>query len=161
MTDWKDTVMSYELKLCHSLIGKFSLSAIKDVVDEECLAQAEISFKAGYNKKASQCPDCTLENFNRGRQSGIKEVVEIAEPYLRSLTELIVISKNLKLLPTETSIKNIEEIWKIWKAKLEEWGYRMECPNKKNHVSAFPAYDRVKCPFCNKVYVRRSKRCLD
>ena len=40
----EDTIMNDDLKLCHSLIGKYSLSEIKDVVDEECLAQAEITW---------------------------------------------------------------------------------------------------------------------
>ncbi len=27
------------------------------------------------------------------------------------------------------------------------------CPNKSNHVSGFPAYDRVPCPWCWKAYI--------
>ena len=89
---WEDTVMDYELKLCHSLIGKYSLFAIKDVVDEECLAQAEISFKAGREEgfTLAKVTDPVLlsktehEELNRRaraflddvRLSGIKEVVE-------------------------------------------------------------------------------------
>ncbi len=34
-----------------------------------------------------------------------------------------------------------------------EEGSRMICPNKSNHVSAWPAYDRIRCPYCNRVYV--------
>ena len=29
------------------------------------------------------------------------------------------------------------------------------CPNYNNHVSAFPAFDRVMCPYCKQVYVRK------
>ncbi len=29
------------------------------------------------------------------------------------------------------------------------------CPNKSNHVSADPAYDRIKCPWCGEVYVQK------
>ncbi len=32
---------------------------------------------------------------------------------------------------------------------------KTECKNIKNHISAFPAFDRIKCPFCDKVYVRQ------
>ncbi len=31
------------------------------------------------------------------------------------------------------------------------------CPNKGNHVSADPAYDRIKCPWCNTVYVQKPR----
>lgn len=27
------------------------------------------------------------------------------------------------------------------------------CPNRYNHISAFPGFDRVICPECQKVYV--------
>jgi len=27
------------------------------------------------------------------------------------------------------------------------------CPNKRNHVSAFPAYDRELCPICHGTYI--------
>ncbi len=30
-----------------------------------------------------------------------------------------------------------------------------ECENRHNHVSAFPAFDRVLCPYCSKTYVRK------
>jgi len=29
---------------------------------------------------------------------------------------------------------------------------KFNCPNKANHVSAYPAYDRVPCPFCTNGY---------
>ena len=29
-----------------------------------------------------------------------------------------------------------------------------ECPNKAQHVSGFPGFDRVNCPICTMVYVR-------
>ena len=60
----KDTVMNYELKLCHSLIGKYSLSAIKDVVDEECLAQAEISFKAGIREVVEELEEIDQKAYD-------------------------------------------------------------------------------------------------
>jgi len=34
---------------------------------------------------------------------------------------------------------------------------RFNCPNKHNHVSAWPAFDREKCPYCQQVYVRKVK----
>ncbi len=33
-----------------------------------------------------------------------------------------------------------------------------ECPNKSNHVSAFPAYDRELCPYCKIIYIRKIKQ---
>jgi len=39
-----------------------------------------------------------------------------------------------------------EDRFKFWESG--------ECPNKHNHVSAFPAFDRIKCPYCNKVYIQ-------
>ncbi len=35
------------------------------------------------------------------------------------------------------------------------------CPNKSNHVSAWSAYDRVICPWCRKVYIRKELRRLN
>jgi hypothetical protein len=29
---------------------------------------------------------------------------------------------------------------------------KFNCPNRQNHVSAEPAYDRVRCPFCHNSY---------
>ena len=29
------------------------------------------------------------------------------------------------------------------------------CPNYNNHVSAFPGYQRILCPYCQKTYVRK------
>lgn len=29
----------------------------------------------------------------------------------------------------------------------------LKCPNKNKHISSLPAYDRVKCPYCQKTYV--------
>ena len=29
----------------------------------------------------------------------------------------------------------------------------LRCPNIKKHISAFPAFDRIKCPVCNKTFV--------
>ena len=31
------------------------------------------------------------------------------------------------------------------------------CPNRHNHVSAWPAYDRELCPVCHKTYVLKKK----
>ena len=28
------------------------------------------------------------------------------------------------------------------------------CPKRNSHVSAWPAYDRELCPYCQKVYIR-------
>jgi len=39
-------------------------------------------------------------------------------------------------------------------------GIRMEnynCPNKSQHVSAFPAFDRELCPVCRKTYVLKKE----
>lgn len=38
-----------------------------------------------------------------------------------------------------------------------EGGMMDNCPNKKNHVSAWPAFDRELCPYCRKTYVRKAK----
>lgn len=75
--------------------------------------------KAGYQQslKDHEWDD----NYYVGKKAGQKDVVGVAEPYLRSLTEMIAVMKNLNFLPTETTMKNIEEIWKIWRAKLKEW----------------------------------------
>jgi hypothetical protein len=37
---------------------------------------------------------------------------------------------------------------------------KFNCPNRHNHISAFPAFDREKCPYCNRpdqlpVYVKK------
>ncbi len=32
------------------------------------------------------------------------------------------------------------------------------CPNKSKHVSAWPAFDRIPCPYCGKVYIRKEVR---
>lgn len=29
---------------------------------------------------------------------------------------------------------------------------KFNCPNKANHVSAWPSYDRVRCPYCRSNY---------
>ncbi len=34
----------------------------------------------------------------------------------------------------------------------------LKCPNKKNHVSAFPAFDRIKCPVCGKTFVIKEEK---
>ena len=65
--------------------------------------QAEISFNAGYDKKASECPDCTLQNFDRGVKAGIREVVEWVENY----TENNAAAPNFYI---------------NWHKKLKEWG---------------------------------------
>ena len=43
----KDTVMDEDEKFGCSLIGKYPFKDVRDVIDETCKAQAEISFKAG------------------------------------------------------------------------------------------------------------------
>ena len=37
----------------------------------------------------------------------------------------------------------------------------LKCPNKDKHISAFPAYDREKCPYCKKTYVLKEKELTD
>lgn len=32
------------------------------------------------------------------------------------------------------------------------------CPNERNHVSAWPAFDRMPCPFCGRVYIRKPQK---
>jgi len=35
---------------------------------------------------------------------------------------------------------------------------KYSCPNKAKHVSAFPAFDRVECPYCENdapVYIKK------
>ena len=34
---------------------------------------------------------------------------------------------------------------------------KFTCVNRENHVSGFPGFDRIKCPFCNNSYVRKPK----
>ena len=34
----------------------------------------------------------------------------------------------------------------------------MNCPNRMQHVSAWPAFDRKLCPVCGRVYVRMAYR---
>ncbi len=34
----------------------------------------------------------------------------------------------------------------------------LRCPNKDKHISAFPAYDRIKCPWCKKTYVLKKEK---
>ena len=71
-------------------------------LDRLLQAQAEISFKAGYIEKTSQCPECTLENFSRGKRWGIKEVMET---YKRE----------------NPSIYHNQKTW--WQMKEEKWGF--------------------------------------
>lgn len=33
-----------------------------------------------------------------------------------------------------------------------------QCPRKDLHVSAWPAYDREKCPWCGQVYIQKIER---
>jgi len=33
-----------------------------------------------------------------------------------------------------------------------------DCPNKDRHISADPAYDRIKCPWCGSVYVPKPRK---
>ena len=35
------------------------------------------------------------------------------------------------------------------------------CPNKHNHLSAFPAYDRELCPYCKQVYILKPGMALE
>jgi hypothetical protein len=30
---------------------------------------------------------------------------------------------------------------------------KFNCPNKSKHISAFPAFDRIICPYCRQVFV--------
>jgi len=60
--------------------------------------------------------------YDEGIKVGRKGVVETAESYIRTLTELIVALKNLNITPTEASIKNVDETWEFWQAKKKEWG---------------------------------------
>ena len=39
--------------------------------------------------------------------------------------------------------------------KADQNDVEVTCPNKDNHISAFPAYDRILCPYCHKKYVRK------
>ncbi len=32
---------------------------------------------------------------------------------------------------------------------------QLPCPNKFNHVSAWPGYGRTKCPYCGKLYIHK------
>ncbi len=85
-------------------------------------AQAEISFKAGMEHGDKKAYECGVYNGEaEGLAKGIKEVVGISDPYLRSLMEMVVVMKNLNITPTETTIKNIMEIGRVWQAKKKEW----------------------------------------
>ena len=53
----KDTMMDEDEKLCCSLIGKYPFKDVKDVIDETCIHQAEISFKMGYNQALKDIRD--------------------------------------------------------------------------------------------------------
>ena len=91
----KDTVMDIsQIKAAIRMRNDLPLSfeAVGADFERVAQAQAEISFKAG-----------------------IREVVEFVEPYLRSLSEMVVVMKNLNIVPTETTIKNIEEYGKCGK----------------------------------------------
>jgi len=40
---------------------------------------------------------------------------------------------------------------------------KFNCPNKSKHVSAFPAYDRIECPYCKRkdqlpVYIKKEAK---
>lgn len=57
------TVMGEEEMLCCSLIGKFPFEDVRDVIEETCIHQAEITFPLG-------------------KQEGIREVVEWIQYHL-------------------------------------------------------------------------------
>ena len=110
----KDTVMNYELKLCHSLIGKYSLSAIKDVIDEECLAQAKISFRAGQEdvmKLTHPYFQVIAKHwFDVGKKAGIRKVVE----WIRENISVDTSDGGILISGYAAGEK--------WQAKLKEWG---------------------------------------
>lgn len=68
MPNWEDTVINNSEKLTCSLIGRFPYKFVRDIIDEVCLHQAEISFKAGQRAMAEElyadviCPMCYMIN---------------------------------------------------------------------------------------------------
>lgn len=38
---------------------------------------------------------------------------------------------------------------------------KFNCPNKSNHISAFPGYGRSPCPLCHEVYVKSIDRLVE
>uniref|UniRef100_A0A6M3LKD4 Uncharacterized protein n=1 Tax=viral metagenome TaxID=1070528 RepID=A0A6M3LKD4_9ZZZZ len=50
-------------------------------------------------------------------KAGKRVAVEGADLYIKSLIEIVVVLKNLNMVPTETTMKKIEEMWERWHAE--------------------------------------------
>jgi len=69
-------------------------------------AQAEISFKAGWNKRDKWLSPDETDRLEEARKAGIREVVEFLEKFNPSITLNQVRATN------------------FWQAKLKEWGLK-------------------------------------
>jgi len=81
MSKWEETLLDRQAMLGCSLIGKYCFSDVEDIIKETCIHQAEISFKAGYEKRDSEFvynPDYLdfQKGVEAGRELGRREVVE-------------------------------------------------------------------------------------
>jgi len=109
----KDTVMSNDKIILKEIrvptgerrFGKKAVLLERDIdIDATLLAQAEISFKAGYQAAVEKMSFQLPARFKKAKQAGIKEVVEwIEEGRLGRF-----------VTPEE------------WQAKLQEWGIKEE-----------------------------------
>ena len=100
--DWKETVMSLQAIQQLRSIGIMRCVEVAE-------AQAEISFKAGYEAKESEFEVARIalsEVYGNGHKAGIREVVEWIE-------------KNILMNFGIVSVRTDE-----WQAKLKEWGIK-------------------------------------
>ena len=107
----EDTVIDGERMLCCSLRGKYCFDEVKDIILDTAIAQAEISFKAGYDKALAQLADMTEEC----KQMGRRDVVELDKDIMQHI---------LQDGKGDWSIDSwrLKAFLKRRQAKLKEWG---------------------------------------
>ena len=113
MSDWKDTVMT------EGQIKQAVANAVANAGDEigqslaasVAKAQAEISFKAGYDLAKEELAGIQILNFRDGKRAGRREVVE----WINEMADI----ENFKDAPKLIGFTILSE---DWQAKLKEWG---------------------------------------
>ena len=85
-------------------------------------AQAEISFKAGYEKGGLD----SSNDFAEGKRTGIREVVKVVQEMVRLLGKVVPANQNAMI---EWAVKSQDSVYTnagatyfIGQAKLKEWG---------------------------------------
>ena len=77
-------------------------------------AQAEISFKAGYELAEEELGKCYAPVFKDGKQAGVKEVVEFINRYPNQGRQELI---DKKIVRTFRPLIPVDD----WQAKLKEW----------------------------------------